>query len=189
MARQVGLKDIYIATLTKDDDTGVTYETPTKLERAINAKITPKSNSENDYSDDDMEDILTVFDSCDVEIELNQLSLTSRAALQGAKMVKGTLLESKEDIAPTLALGFKSKKSNGKYRYVWLYKGKFELASDEFATQEDKPKSQTAKLKGTFYPRQHDGSWRLIADDDEVGVDAATITGWFTAVPDQPAAI
>lgn len=31
MSRQIGLRDIHIATLTKDDGTGATYETPVKL--------------------------------------------------------------------------------------------------------------------------------------------------------------
>lgn len=186
MSRQIGLKDIHIATLTKDDDTAATYDTPVKLERAINAKITPKSNSENIYSDDSMEDIITSFDSIDVELEVNQLSLDSRAKLQGGKVVKGVLIENKDDEAPTIALGFKSKKNNGKYRFVWLLKGKFEPASDEYETEADKPKVQSAKLKGTFYPREFDSNYRFIADEDAEGVDATIISGWFTAVPAEP---
>lgn len=186
MARQIGLRDIHIAKLTKDDSTGVTYESPIKLERAISAKITPKMTSENIYSDDTVEDVISSFEGIDVEIELNQLSLESRAILQGAKVVKGVLIESKDDLAPTIALGFKSKKTNGKYRYVWLLKGKFELASDEYDTESEKPKAQSAKLKGNFYPRGFDGKYRFIADEDGEGVDASIINGWFDAVPNEP---
>ena len=94
MARQIGLKDIHIALLTDDDSLGATYETPVKLERAVSAKLSPKVNSENIYSDDAVEDVIASFDSVEVEIELNQLSLSSRAKLQGAKGVKGVLIES-----------------------------------------------------------------------------------------------
>ena len=38
MARQIGLKDIHVAVITKDDETGVTYDIPSKLERAISAR-------------------------------------------------------------------------------------------------------------------------------------------------------
>lgn len=186
MSRQVGLKDIHIAILKTDDNEGVTYETPQKLERSIAAKIAPKTSSEKFYSDDSVEEVANAFDSMDVEIELNQLSIASRALLQGAKVVKGTLLETKDDIAPTIALGFKSKKSNGKYRYVWLFKGSFELTEDEYATEEDKAKGKTAKLKGTFYAREYDGAYRLMADEDETEIDKATIDGWFTKVAEQP---
>lgn len=186
MARQIGLRDIHIALLTKDDNTAATYGTPSKLERAVAAKVTPKVNSENIYSDDTVEDVIASFDSIDVEIELNQLTLESRATLQGAKVVKGVLIESKEDIAPTLAMGFKSKKHNGKYRFVWLLKGKFELATDEFDTEAEKPQPKSAKLKGTFYSRDFDGNFRFIADEDAVGVDPTIISAWFTAVPAEP---
>lgn len=84
------------------------------------------------YSDDSVEDVILFFEGIDVEIELNQLSFESRAILQGPKVVKGVLIESKDDLAPTIALGFKYKKTYGKYRYFWILKGKFELVSDEY---------------------------------------------------------
>ncbi|MGE5417429.1 MAG: major tail protein [Acidobacteriota bacterium] len=186
MARQIGLKDIHVAILTTDNDTGATYAAPTKLERAISAKLTPKLTSESIYSDDTVEDVISAFEGVDVEIEINQLSLASRATLQGAKVVKGVLVESKDDITPTLALGFKSKKNNGKYRFVWLLKGKFELAEDEYDTEAEKPAPKSAKLKGTFFARDFDGNFRFIADEDEVGIDPAIVSSWFTAVPVEP---
>ena len=189
MSRQVGLRNFTIAKLTKDDETTITYDTPQTLERAISAKISPKSSTEKFYSDDAVEEVINSFDSVEVEIELNQLSLTSRALLQGSSVIKGTLLETKDNIAPTVALGFKSKKSNGKYRFVWLYKGKFELTEDEYATETDSVDGKTAKLKGTFYARENDGAYRLMLDEDETGVDANTLTNWFTAVAEQPAVI
>ena len=189
MARQIGLRDIYVATVTLDDDTAATYEAPSKLERAISAKITPKTSSENIYSDDSVEDVILAFEGVDVEIEVNQLTLSSRAKLQGAKVVDGVLIENKNDLAPTIALGFRSKKSNGKFRYVWLLKGKFELTSDEYDTEAEKPSPKSAKLKGSFYAREYDGNFRFIADEDETGIDPAIIAAWFTAVPDEPVAV
>jgi phi13 family phage major tail protein len=186
VARQIGLRDIHIAILKTDDTTGVTYDKPEKLERAISAKLSPKSNSENIYSDDAVEDIITAFEGVDVEIEVNQLSLTSRAKLQGAKVVKGMLIENKDDIPPTIALGFKSKKNSGKFRFVWLLKGKFELATDEYDTEGEKPKAQSAKLKGKFFSRDFDGNYRFIVDEDAKDVDAKIISEWFSDVPKEP---
>lgn len=71
MARQMGLKDIHIAILTEDTSSGTTYETPEKLERAISTKLSPKSNTENIYSDDSVEDVIAAFEGVDVEIEVN----------------------------------------------------------------------------------------------------------------------
>lgn len=176
-------------TKKSDDNTGVTYDPLIKLERAISAKISPKSNSENIYSDDSVEDVITAFEGVDIEIEVNQLPLLSRAKLQGAKVVKGVLVENKDDIPPTIALGFKSKKNNGKHRFVWLLKGKFELAADEYDTEAEKPKAQSAKLKGKFFLRDFDGNYRFICDEDNQGADAAIISSWFTVVPEEPSEI
>jgi len=184
MTRQIGFKDIHVAILESDTLNGTTYKTPEKLERAISAKLSPKSNSENMYSDDTVEDVITAFDGVDVEIELNQLSLASRAKLQGSKIVKGVLIENKDDIPPVVALGFRSKKTNGKYRYVWLLKGKFELTADEYDTEGEKPDPKSSKLSGKFYSRDYDGNYRFIIDEDDEGVDMEIIKAWFTSVPD-----
>ena len=188
MARQIGLKDLSIATLTKDDKDGVTYSAVEKLERSVSAKVTPKSNSENLYSDDSIEDVATNMSQIDVEIELNQLSIASRAKMFGSKIVNGILIENSDDvtIAPYVALIFKSKKLNGAFRYVCLLKGKFELVGDDYNTQEEKIKASTAKIKGTFMARTYDGNFRLIADGDDDGVKVVDLEKWFTTVPEIP---
>lgn len=185
MARQIGLKDLYFATITKDDDTGITYGTPKQIARGINAKVTPKTTSEKQYSDDQVEEIINNFDGVDVELEINTLTLEARALLQGITMENGELLETSDDISPEGALMFRSKKSNGKYRYVVLYKGKFEIAEDEFATIADTAESKTPKLKGSFYARNYDGAWRFTMDEDETGVNTTKLTNWFTTVQEK----
>lgn len=189
MSRQIGLKDVSFAKLLTDVvDGATTYDAMKKYERSVTAKITPKQDSETEYSDDSIEDIVSSFNSIDVEIELNTLSLETRAFLQGAKVVNGILIESKEDIPPFVAMSFRSKKANGKYRYVCLFKGKFDITEDNFEIQADKVKSQTAKIKGTFVARDSDGYWRLIGDEDATGADATALASWLTAVPTIPVA-
>lgn len=188
MARQVGLRDLSIATLTKDDKVGVTYSVVEKLERSVSAKVTPKSNSEDLYSDDSIEDVAVNMSKIDVEIELNQLSIASRAKIFGSKRVNGILIENANDVtsAPYLALIFKSKKLNGAFRYVCLLKGKFELVGDDYNTQEEKIKTSTPKIKGTFMTRTFDENFRLMADSDDMGVNVLDLEKWFTTVPEIP---
>lgn len=188
MSRQVGLRDLHVAILTADETATITYEKPVLLERSISAKITPSTSSDSIYSDDSLEEIIGTFSSIDVEFEVNTLSLESRKLLQGAKLTKGALVENKDDIAPDVAIGFRSKKSNGQFRYVWLLSGKFQITEDEYATVAEKPDPKTATIKGTFKPRNHDGNFRIIADSDGkttlAGDELQTlIAGWFTAVP------
>jgi len=65
---------------------------------------------------------------------------------------------------------------------VWLYKGSFSLSEDTFETEEVDVKDQTAKLKATFYAREYDGAYRVIADEDAASYEATTGTEWFTTV-------
>ncbi|MDF2804954.1 MAG: Phi13 family phage major tail protein [Anaerocolumna sp.] len=191
--RQIGLRDVSFAPLTDNTDIiGGTaqYGNMTKYERSVSAKITPKSTSEMQYSDDNIEEIIQKFDSIDVEIELNQLGPATRAFLQGSQLINGVLVENKNDVPPWVAMSFRSLKSDKvHYRYVCLFKGQFELTADNYDTDADKLKTQTATLKATFIPRESDGNWRLIADDDEPGVDINALAGWLTAVPTIPPSI
>ena len=191
MARVKGLSNISFAPLLTDVAGGTaTYSPVIKCERSIKAKVTPKSNSEKTYSDDAVEDILTQFDSVEVEIELNNLSLATRALLLGSKIIKGNLIENKDDISPFVAMIFKGKMTDGKYRYVCLYKGKFELAGDEYDTDGEKIKTQTGTLKATFVARECDGNYKTIADESiTVGATKVDLEKWFVTVPPIPTAV
>jgi phi13 family phage major tail protein len=183
---QVGLKDLHFALLTKDDATGVTYGEPEKIAGAINAKISPKSNTETLYADDGPAETATALGEIEVEIEVKDLPLSVQAKLFGHTLENGVLTKNADDTAPYVALGFRSKKSNGKYRFVWLYKGRFELPEQEYKTGEDKPSFQTPKAKATFIKREFDNAWQAIGDEDETGFTAGAT--WFDQVYTKPAA-
>ncbi|SKA89706.1 phage major tail protein, phi13 family [Clostridium sp. USBA 49] len=178
MAVKIGMKDLYYAKLTKDDKTGVTYETPELISGAISAKISPKSDTQTLYADDGAFETTSQLSEITVEIEMADLPLTAQSELLGHTLTEGVLEAKNTDVAPYVAIGFRALKSNGKYRYYWLLKGKFEIPDDESQTKEDKAKFQTAKIKGTFVSRIYDGKWKLVGDEDETGFDA---TGWFSA--------
>lgn len=179
----VGLDNIYVAPLTKDDNTGVTYGTPVRLANAMDAKITPSQDQQNIFADDSVAEIITVFSSVDLEFSLAELTNTNYKLLLGKSTnSQGVVMDSANDTAPYFAFGFRAKKSNGAYRHIWLYKGKFSLIEESFATQSDKADSINQGIKGTFVKRINDGKWRARVDTDDSGVNAAVIPGWFTTV-------
>ncbi|MDP4144161.1 MAG: phage tail protein [Bacillota bacterium] len=192
MARRKGLKDIYVAKVTKNDANSYTTSDPVKLCKAISAKVTPKVNSDKLYSDDSVEDIINNFDSCDVEIEGNELSPEMRALLFGHTVTKGMEIDNINDFSNEVAFGYRAKKTDGKYEFVWLYCGKFEDVADDNETTADKVKTQTAKIKGSFYGRAKDGNYRVrvdesfLADTDEEAKTA--ISNWFENVQEPVAA-
>lgn len=174
---KIGMRDLYYAKLTKDDATGVTYETPTLIAGAISAKVSAKTDSVTLYADDGAFETASSLGEITVELELADLPLSVQADLLGHTLTNGVLEAKATDEAPYVAIGFRALKSNGKYRYYWLLKGRFEIPDDESQTKEDKVKFQTAKIKGTFVSRVYDGKWKLVGDEDETGF---TATDWFT---------
>ncbi|KZL93974.1 major tail protein [Clostridium magnum] len=174
----VGVENLVYAVLS--DEVAPTYGTPALISPAINVKINPKSNSDTLYADNRAVETVSSMGEVDVEIETQDLPLEVQAVLLGHTLDTTTKVMSYEadDIAPYVAIGFKVKKANGKYRYVWLLKGKFSEPEEEHSTQEDKTKFQTPKLKGTFLTRA-DGKWKYTADEDSGFTGGAT---WFTKV-------
>jgi phi13 family phage major tail protein len=186
----VGLKNVHVVKITKDDSTGVTYDAAVrKIALAVQADIKPSMNTENFYADDQIAETVNQLGDIAVDLEIGHLSTADQAYLLGATVnTEGVLEFSSNDQAPYVALGFESEKSNGETRYVWLYKGKFSLPETSSKTKADKPEFQTEKISGVFSPRQSDGKWKSQVDSDDTSIGANVISNWFTK-PYAPAAV
>lgn len=186
-SRFVGLKDFYVALITENTATAYSTETPVKLARAIKAKVSDKRSTEELESDDGTEESLDAYEGTEVEIEVNSLAPQDLALLFGHKFENGYLVKNRNDRAPELALGYRSRKLNGKYEFVWLYCGRFAEGKDENReTYGKKPTAQTETVKGTFYERALDSNIDVRVDEDnliEANTDAAAaIKNWFGKV-------
>lgn len=189
-SRYCGLRDIHVALLTQNTQTAYACATPVKLARAISAKISDKWSVEKVYSDDGTEDSITSYEGTEVELEIATLAPQDRAILFGQLYENGFLVKSKDDLAPEIAIGFRSKRRNGKYEFTWLYCGKFgQGVDDEFETQAEKVAVKSNTIKGDFYDRQKDGLYQIVVDESnllEANTDAKTaITDWFSKVQEK----
>lgn len=176
---RVGMSSVHYAIMQDDE----TYTTPKPLAGAITATISPTTNLETLYADDQAYEVATALGDISVELNVADIPTDVLKDLLGHKINSdGVLIKSATDIAPYVALGFKSVKSNGKYRFVWYYKGKFQPEEQEYQTKEDSPKFQTPTISGTFVPREKDKQWQAQVDEDDTGVKPEVITNWFAAV-------
>lgn len=180
---QIGLNSLYYAVMTSDDPVaGATYLTPVNMAGGIEAKVTPKMDMATLFADDGPAEVATTLGEVEVELNIKTISLDDLATLLGHTVTGGVLTKKSSDIPPYVAIGFKSVKSNGKYRYVWLYKGKFALNEHDFKTKGDKIDFQTSTIKGTFIRRDADLGWQKVADEEHPNYVSTTGTNWFTAV-------
>ena len=186
-SRFVGLKDIYVALVTENTASSYVAAAPVKLARAIKAKISDKRSSEDLESDDGTEETLDAYEGTEVEIEVNSLAPQDLALVMGHKYENGYLVKNRNDRAPELALGYRARKLNGKYEFVWLYVGRFAEGKDtNRETYGKKPTAQTETIKGKFYERAMDGNIETSVDEDNLTEENTTaaeaIKKWFEKV-------
>lgn len=180
---RVGLDMLHYAIMT--DETTETYATPKPIPGAITATVSPEVNSETLYADDQAAEVATALGGIELEINTKDLTAAVLKDLLGSTIDEnGVLVDNKGDNPPYVALGWRSRKSNGQFRYFWYFKGKFVPSEEEFNTKEDSPSFQTPTITGTFLPKDTDGNWRARVDSDDEDVPAAVITNWFTEVYD-----
>lgn len=183
---RVGLRDIYYATLTSDGSSGAVYAAPVQIVGAISANINPNSSIETLYGDDGPLDTASQLGQISLEMNVADLTLSQQAVLLGhTAPSNGVMIKKAADTPPWLAIGFKSKKSNGKYRYIWLLKGKFSQPELAHETQGDAVNFQTPTITGNFVKREYDDGWIKMGDEDETGGTNIGTT-WFTDGPDSP---
>lgn len=180
---RIGLDKLHYAIMT--DEELETYATPKPIPGAISASISPEVNSETLFADDSAAEVATSMGAVEVEINVKDLTAEQLKDLLGNKLDEnGVLIDNKDDNPPYVAIGFRSRKSNGQYRYYWLFKGKFTPSEEEYTTKEDSPSFQTPTITGTFVPNDTTGDWRARFDSDDDSIPPALITNWFTKVYD-----
>jgi phi13 family phage major tail protein len=185
----IGLDRLYYATVTEAPTTGdETYGTPVMLAKAISAELSIELAEAVLYADDGPSEVIKEFKGGKLTLGVDDLGLKVAEELTGAATDEdGVLISSSEDIGKPVAIGFRAAKSNGKYRYFWLYKVKFAVPSNSLATKGDSIVFQTPKIEGTVMRRNKPDSkgrhpWKAEVTEGDQGVTPTVIDGWYTVV-------
>lgn len=187
----IGLRDICYAMITSDDESGTDYDTNVKgVAGAIDATITPNSESTMQYADDGVFASITSLGDVSIALELSSLPVEVQADWFGhTKNKDGVLIKNKDDAAKHFALGFRSLNHDNTFKYVWIYKALASLPENAHHTKEGSSVTmQTQKVTLTCSPRASDGQWMASVNSGEEGIDANVITEWF-AKPYEPATV
>lgn len=180
----VSLKDVHYSIMSYGADGTVTYGTPKKLAPAIEAKVQQATDQQVQYADDAAVEISTAEGEITVDFTALDISNKVLAEILGKKIDNnGVMLSTSEDIPPYVAFMFRSRKGNGKYRYVALYKGRFSTPEENYVTKQGKADTQNASISGIFVKRDKDNLMKARVDEDDAGVIPASSTDkWFTQV-------
>lgn len=178
----VGLSNLVVAELLDDPPTGTaTYDEVKPIAGAISARINPNSNSATLFADDGPFDSSTTLGEITLELNVADLDLEMQAFLLGHTYEDGKLIRRGADTPPWVAVGFRSLKSNGKYRYSWLLKGKFGQPEQSNQTRGDTIEYNTPTITGAFVKRTCDDQWQVQADEDAAGFTPEIAETWFDA--------
>ena len=190
---RIGVSNFHYALMTTEETLTAppTYATPISAPGLMSANINPNASIDTLFYDDGPGETAATIGQISVEIQKNALSTSDKATLLGKTVdTKGGLVSSDTDVPPWVAIGFKSLKSNGKYRFVWLYKGKFSDPEDNNETKGDSINWQSETITGNFVKLMYEYTagdkkirpWKYEMDEEDQAATAATMNAWFDAV-------
>lgn len=184
----IGLDALHYAEITEDAEGNETYGTPVKLAKAMSAELSVALAEATLYADDGAAEVVKEFKNGTLSLGVDDIGPTAAAALTGVTIDKNNvIISTSEDGGKPVAIGFRARKSNGKYRYFWLYRVKFGIPSTNLATKGDSITFSTPTIEGTVLRRNKEDArgqhpWKAEVTEGDSGVTAATISDWYKQV-------
>lgn len=178
----VNVSKLYVARLLTETEEGITFDIPRYLEGVKQIGIKPKQNSDPYYHEG--RKVLEEQTLQDVNVTLNITDLTDEdeCYVMGHKLAKtGGVIKNDNDIAPTLAILYKSEKSQGIDKYGILYAGTFGLSDEDLKAKEGKANFQAKKIDASFRPLIN-GKWQYNVCSDSANVTTEFLKNFFKQV-------
>jgi phi13 family phage major tail protein len=184
----IGLDSLYYAKITEDENGNEIYGTPRVLAKAMTAELSVELIEAILYADDGASEVVKEFGSGALTLGIDDIGATVAQDLTGCKIDSNNVVVSRsEDGGSPVAVGFRAKKSNGKYRYFWLYRVIFSIPTTSLATKGDSITFSSPTIEGTVFRRNKlDGEnkhpWKAEVTEGDNGVSSEVIINWFKSV-------
>lgn len=184
----IGLDKLYYAKITEDEKGEETYGSPVQLAKAISADLSVELAEATLYADDGASEVVKEFKSGTISLGVDDIGGEAASDLTGATIDENkVVISTSEDGGSPVAIGFRAKRANGKYRYFWLYRVIFGIPSTNLATKGDSITFSTPTIEGTVLRRNKADSsgkhpWKAEVTEGDAEVDPSTITNWYTKV-------
>lgn len=184
----IGLDKLYYAVITEDKDGNETYAAPVKLAKAINVELSIELAEGTLYADNSAAEVIKEFKNATLKLGIDDIGIKAAEVLTGAKIDDNkVLISTSDDEAKAVAIAFRAKKSNGKFRYFWLYRVKFGIPENNLTTKGDNIEFATPTIEGTVTRRNKEDSkgnhpWKAEVNEDDEGVPSDIIGNWYREV-------
>ena len=186
---RIGVDKLCYAPVVTDEKEGTTYGAPVSMQGVTDIGYKPNSKQVLFAADDGIYASVTTDGEIEVEISVADILAEDYAYLMGCAISdEGVVKEGSSDVPKEVALGYRSMKSDGSYRYEWILKGTFQKPAQTSKSKGQSVDPQSKTVKYTALNRVSDSSTRRWYDSDNkaapVGLDDAALsdetTGWFS---------
>ena len=184
----IGLDKLFYAKITEGENGEETYAEPKQLAKAMTADLSVELAEATLYADDGVAEVVKEFKSGTLSLGVDDIGGAVASDLTGAVIDdNGVVISGSEDGGAPVAVGFRAKKSNGKYKYYWLYRVKFGIPATNLATKGDSITFSTPTIEGTVLCRNKvDANKRhpckAEATEGDATLCADVIANWFKQV-------
>lgn len=152
-----GVDNLYIAEVTKDDASGYTCETPIKLAAVSEIGKTTDSSNEAHYYDNKA--LIIVSSEADDKITLTvappELEMLSKITGKSYDETTGMMVDSPRK-NKYYAIMYRTKGTDGQYRYVSRLKGTFNIPEETNATENDGTDTNNTQVEFTGIYTEHE---------------------------------
>lgn len=191
---RIGVDMLYYAKVTVDSALALTYGTPVALKGVTEVVVTNNSAKVMHYSDDGPSEVIAQDGEITVAFQHDGLTAAVKKDILGTdySATTGLYREGVGETANYIALGYRSKKANGHYRYTWFLKGQVSKSGETNQTLQGTVTPQQDaytfySVKPVHYAGQSYGIKNSLDSDDAAipsGLTAALLavpeTGWFS---------
>lgn len=186
---RIGVDMLYYAKVLSDTAEGTVYSAPVWAQGVNNIAYNPNTQTAAYDADDGVYETFSADGDVQTTIQVADLLPQVYADLLGLQIdANGMVIEGSADNAPEVAVGFRSQKSNGQYRFIWVLKGKFSKQPETYQTKGSSGITyQPASILHTGLKRISDGERRHIQDSDAPGQTLSLaqlsdpVSGWFSS--------
>ena len=179
--RPVGVKNIHIALLTKDDGTALTYAEPVFVKGIECFQYTPQYATGDAYSDDVQDTTISMPVSYDLTLTFAEYLPKIQNMLQGNAIENGGVTVNTEDSQNSVALLFEHSYSDGSKGFGVFYNCKLSSEGGTHNTKTGSIEFSKYQLKGKAIPVS-DGTISRFISSDEDKLKPDVITKFFKAV-------
>lgn len=182
-ANRFNIKRSVYALITKDDSTGVIHGPIKEFGEPMQVQLTPTYASGTLYGGGVKTEDITKITGITMKFDANKIPIEVRAEIGGHKYENGELVESADDQAKDIAVGYQVEETNGHSEYVWLLKGKAKPFGSNVQQSTENINFSTDSIDIAFVPRKKDKELKHFGDTANPSFTSTIAEAYLTKIP------